>query len=60
MNMLLTYKQMKYLEPDGEDTYKFNGKDVATDEEKEKLLELDKSYVFLHGKHMITNPEDLK
>lgn len=60
MNMLLTYEQMKYLEPDGEDTYKFIGKDEATDEEKEKLVELDESFVDLYGKHMVTNYKDLK
>lgn len=58
--MILSMDQMKYLEPDGEDAYKFNGKDVATDEEKEKLLELDESAVELYGKHIITNYEELK
>lgn len=58
--MLLTFKQMKHLEPYGEDTYKFKGKGVATEEEIQELLELDESYVDLYGKHMITNYEDLK
>ena len=50
---------MKYLEADGDDTYKFTGKDKASDEEKQKILELDESYVDLYGKHMITNLKDL-
>ena len=57
--MLLTFEQMKHLEPDGEDTYIFKWKGVAT-EEIQELLELDESYVDLYGKHMITNYEDLK
>ena len=57
--MLLTMKQMKYLEPDGEDTYKFIGKDKATEDEKQELKEIDESYVDLYGKHMITNYEEI-
>lgn len=57
--MLLKLEQMKYLEADGDDTYKFTGKDKASDEEKQKILELDESYVDLYGKHMITNLKDL-
>ena len=57
--MLLTMKQMKYLEPDGEDTYKFVGTDKATEEERQELKELDSSYIDLYGKHMITNYKEL-
>lgn len=58
--MILTYEQMKYLEADGEETYKFTGQGEATEEEKQQLLELDEAYLDLQGKHMITNHEDLK
>jgi len=57
--MLLTMKQMKYLEPHGEDTYKFIGKDLATEDEKQDLKEIDESFVDLYGKHMIINHEEL-
>lgn len=58
--MLLTREQMKYLEADGEDTYRFTGKDKATSEEKEELKEIDESYVMLYGKHLVTNHEELE
>ena len=57
--MLLTMEQMKYLEPDGDDTYKFKGDGNASKEERQKLIELDESCVDLYGKHMITNYKDL-
>jgi hypothetical protein len=38
---------LKHLEPDGEDTYKFKGKGVATEEEIQELLKLYESYVDL-------------
>lgn len=58
--MILTFEQLKHLEAVGEDTYKFIGKDKATDEEIKELVELDESYVDVYGKHMITNHEELK
>lgn len=57
--MILTMEQMKYLEPDGKETYRFNDDGKATKEEKQKLIELDESYVDLYGYHMITNYKEL-
>lgn len=57
--MLLTMEQCKYLKPDGEDTFKFKDNGKATEKEKQKLRELDESYVYLQGHHLITNYEDL-
>lgn len=50
---------MKYLEPDGDDTYKFTGEGKATEDERQKLIDIDESYVVLYGKHMITNYKEL-
>ena len=57
--MLLTMEQLKYLESDSEDTYKFIGHSEANNDERQKLKELDESYVDLYGKHMITNYKEL-
>lgn len=57
--MILTNEQMKYLEADGKETYKFVGHDVATEKERQELKELDESAVELYGFHMITNYKDL-
>lgn len=57
--MILTYEQMKYLEVDGEETYRFTGKREATKEEKEQLREIDESFLELNGRHLITNYSDL-
>jgi hypothetical protein len=58
--MLLTLEQMKHLASDGEETYKFIGRDVATMEEIKQLRELDESHVDLYGFHMVSNYEELK
>lgn len=57
--MILTMEQMKYLEADGKETYKFTGHESATAEERQELKELDESAVDLYGFHMITNYKDL-
>lgn len=58
--MLLTMTQSKYLESDGKSKqFRFNGQGKATDQEKQKLKELDDSYIDLHGEHLITNYDDL-
>ena len=58
--MLLTKKQAKHLVPNGDECYKFVGQNIATYEEKKKLIELDESYFDVYGFHIITNYEDLK
>ena len=58
--MLLKIGQHNHLVADGEGKLKFVGHDVATDEEKRKLLELDESYLDIYDYHIITNYEDLK
>ena len=57
--MILTMEQMKYLEANGKETYKFTGHESATAEERQELKELDESAVDLYGFHMITNYKDL-
>lgn len=58
--MLLTKDQLKYLETDGNDYFKFVDNGKATKSEKEKLLELDEEYFEIYQHHIITNLEDLK
>lgn len=57
--MILTMEQMKHLETDGDDTYKFIDDGNTSKEERQKLIELDESYFDLYGKHMIENYKDL-
>ena len=57
--MILTNEQMKHLEVDGNETYRFTGHESATAEERQELKELDESSVDLYGFHMITNYKDL-
>ena len=57
--MLMTMKQMKHLDPDGEETYRFNDDGTVSNEERQNLVDLDSFFVSLFGKHMITNYEDL-
>lgn len=57
--MLLKYQQMKYLKVADQDSYRFEDNGKATKEEKQELKELDEAYVFINGKHMIVNYEQL-
>jgi len=57
--MILTMEQLKHLEPFGEETYKFIDNGKVTRKEKQDLIDLDESYVFLYGFHMIENYKDL-
>lgn len=58
--MLYKMEQLKWLEVDGEETYKFVGKGKATAKEIENLIIMDETSVDLYGFHLITNYEDLK
>lgn len=59
----LTKSYMKYMVPsDGnEDLFHFTGKDEATEEEKQSLIDLDEVYAEINsGTHLIDNYEDLR
>ena len=62
--MLFTLEQMrkycKHLKPLGDDTYEFIKDETLSEDEKAELMEFDKSYVCLRGKHAIINYEDLR
>ena len=58
--MLLTSEQMKHLELDGEDQFRFVNDGSATNEEKQSLLDLDDDYVAIYNTHLITNYQELK
>jgi hypothetical protein len=58
--MLLTKEQMKYLETDGNECFRFVDDGKATKSEKEELLKLDEEYFEIYQHHIITNLEDLK
>ena len=58
--MLLTFKQMKYLQVDKKDTFKFVDNGNSTAEERKELLELDEDYFEIYGHHIISNFEELK
>ena len=58
--MLFTKEQLRNLEADGEETFKFvdNGKISA--KEKQRILDLDNDFFEIYGKHIITNHHELK
>jgi len=56
--MLLTRDQMKYLIPDGEDTYRVDIQ-RCPDTEQRKIKVLDESLLDIEGRHIITNYRDL-
>lgn len=58
--MLLSLDQLKHLEPDGEEKYKFVDDGSVTDKEKAKILEMDADFFEVYGEHIITNLEELK
>lgn len=59
--MLMTREQMKYLVPtEREGVYTFIGADKANDDEKKELLRLDMMCVEVYGRHLVTNPDELK
>ena len=58
--MLLTYEQMKHLEADGEESFRFVDNGEVSNEEKAELIELDADYFEIYQEHIITNIEDLK
>ena len=60
IKVLLTTKQMKHLESDGEDCFKFVDNGHVTEREKKELLELDADYYEVYQYHIITNIEELK
>ena len=57
--MLPTYEQMKYLKPDGDDTYKFVRTSDTTTSDIAKAKEMDESYFDVYGFHVITNYKEL-
>lgn len=58
--MILTNEQVKWLEADGDEQFRFIGQNRATKEEKSELKDLDDSYLDLNGAHLISNFEDLR
>ncbi len=60
MSMLFTMDQLKHLEANKDDTYRFIGQEAATEREREMLREFDETYISMNGKHLITNYEELK
>lgn len=58
--MLLSLDQLKHLEPDGEEKYKFVDDGSVTDKEKVKIVEMDADFFEVYGEHIITNLEKLK
>jgi hypothetical protein len=59
--MLLTMKEMRFIatvtEPDGEKQY--CAKQDLTEQQKEKLLEIDELNVLTYGEHLISNDKEL-
>lgn len=51
---------MKFLEPDGDERFKFIDNGKATSTEKKELLELDEDFFEIYQYHIITNIEKLK
>ena len=62
--MLLTKQQCalcsKFLEPVGNETYRYIGGDTATEHDKEMLLEFDEQALLCSGTHAITNFDEIK
>lgn len=58
--MLFTRKQLKHLEADGNDKFRFVDNGNVTEREKKDLLELDAAMFEIYEYHIITNLEDLK
>ncbi len=53
--MLLTVEQMKHLELDGEEGFRFVPHGKITDRERQMLLDLDADYFTVYNQHIITN-----
>ena len=58
--MIFDHEQLKHLEVDGEDTFKYVENGVATEEEKQELRDLDDDYFQMFGFHIITNLDEIK
>lgn len=58
--MLLTVEQMKHLEPEGEETFRFVDNGNVTEKEKAEIFEMDEDFFEVYNKHLITNLEELK
>lgn len=57
--MLFRRKQMKHLRIVGDQVFHFVDSPEVTDEEREKLMDLDNQVFELEGFHMIENFEEL-
>ena len=58
--MLLTHDQCKYLEADGDKNFRYVGHGIATEAEKQELLELDEYFLAVYQEHIITNWDEIK
>lgn len=62
--MLLTKQQCAlcsaFLEPVGNETYRYIGENKATEHDKEMLLEFDEQSLLCSGSHAITNFDEIK
>lgn len=57
--MLLTMAQMKHLEPDGNEKFKYVDNGNATAEEKQELRDLDEDFFAVYQYHIITNIKEI-
>lgn len=59
MTIIFTYEQLKYLMPDGEETYRFVPNENISQKDIEELLNIDEDCVTFQGFHLITNYKEL-